>query len=186
MSTHDSAIAVEEGLHGVMGEFADMTALVHAIERARKAGYRDLDAYTPFPSHEVSHALHLPASKLPAIVLAGGTTGLVAGYFMQFYTAAVDLPTNIGGRPLNSWPYFIPVTFECTILGAALAAVVGMFALNRLPQPYHPVFNHETFASASSDGFFLCIEASDPQFDRDEVHALLCELEASHVADVPR
>ena len=171
-------------LHGVMAEFGTLPALVAAIEAAREHGYRDMDAYSPFPSHEVSHALRLPPSKLPYMVLAGGILGLVGGYFLQFYAAVVDYPTNIGGRPLHSWPFFVPVTFECTILGAALTAVFGMLALNRLPTPYHPVFNHPTFALASRDTFFLCIEATDPKFDRDLVVAFFQEMEARHVADI--
>jgi hypothetical protein len=171
-------------LHGVMAEFKSLHDLIAAIEAARARGYRRMDAYSPFPSHELSHALHLPESRLPYIVLAGGILGLLAGYFLQVYAAIIDYPTNIGGRPLHSWPYFVPVTFECTILGAALSAVFGMFALNRLPTPYHPVFNHPTFALASRDAFFLCIEADDPRFDRDEIVRFFEGLEARHVAAI--
>jgi hypothetical protein len=171
-------------LHGVMGEFSSLHDLIAAVEAARKKGYRKMDAYSPFPSHELSHALHLPESKLPYIVLAGGILGLLGGYFLQVYAAMIDYPINIGGRPFHSWPYFVPVTFECTILGAALSAVFGMFALNRLPTPYHPVFNHPTFALASRDTFFLCIEAEDPRFDRDEIVRFFEEREARHVAAI--
>jgi hypothetical protein len=171
-------------IHGVMGEFSSISSLIEAIEKAREHGYKNLDAYSPFPSHEIGHALHLPDSKLPWIVLAGGILGLLGGYFLQVYTAIIDYPTNIGGRPLHSWPYFIPVTFECTILGAALSAIFGMLALNRLPTPYHPVFNHPTFAMASRDAFFLLIEATDPKFDRDDAIAFLRKLEARNVADI--
>ena len=143
-----------------------------------------MDAYSPFPSHELSHALHLPDSRLPWIVLTGGILGLLGGYFLQVYAAMIDYPTNIGGRPFHSWPYFVPITFECTILGAALTAVFGMLALNRLPAPYHPVFNHPTFALASRDTFFLCIEAEDPKFDRDEVLSFFEGMEACHVAAI--
>src|SRR5688500_4003823 len=127
-------------LYGVMAEFASVNSLIEAIERTRKRGYTKIDAYTPFPSHDVIHALHLPPSKLPWIVPAGGILVAIVGYGMQYWTAVIDYPYNIGGRPFNSWPYFIPVTFECTILFAALAAVFGMLGLNRLPTPYHPVF----------------------------------------------
>jgi hypothetical protein len=168
-----------------MAEFSGITEHVAAIEAAREAGYTQMDAYTPFPSHEVSHALHLPPSKLPLLVLTGGVLGCIGGYSLQVYAAVIDYPLNIGGRPLHSWPYFIPITFECTILGAALAAVFGMLALNRLPTPYHPVFNDEKFALASRDAFFLCVEATDPKFDRRALFELFRGLSARHVAEVP-
>ncbi len=171
-------------IHGVMGEFASVSDLVHAIHEVRGKGYTAVDAYSPFPSHEVIHALHLPPSRLPWLVLTGGLLGLVGGYFLQIYAAVIDYPTNIGGKPLHSWPFFVPITFECTILGAALAAVFGMFALNRLPTPYHPVFNHSKFALASRDAFFLSVEAVDPKFDADRVTELLRELGAKHVEEV--
>jgi hypothetical protein len=174
-----------EGPYGVMAEFASITELVAAIEAAREAGYTQMDAYTPFPSHEVSHALHLPPSKLPLLVLAGGILGCIGGYALQYFAAVVDYPLNIGGRPLHSWPYFIPITFECTILGAALTAVFGMLALNRLPTPYHPVFNDDNFALASRDAFFLCVESTDPKFNRDRLFDFFKNLEARHVAEVP-
>jgi Alternative complex III, ActD subunit len=171
-------------VYGVMGEFAGVAELVHAIEGVRAKGYTRIDAYSPFPSHEIIHAMHLPPSRLPWIVLAGGLLGLAGGYFLQIYSAVIDYPTNIGGKPLHSWPFFVPVTFECTILGAALAAVFGMLALNRLPTPYHPVFNHPKFALASRESFFLCVEATDPKFDADEVAELLNSLEARNVAEI--
>jgi hypothetical protein len=171
-------------VHGVMGEFASVSDLVHAIERAREKGYTAIDAFSQFPSHEVIHALHLPASPLPWMVLAGGLFGMVGGYLLQIYAAVIDYPLNIGGKPLHSWPFFIPITFECTILGAALTAVFGMFALNRLPTPYHPVFNHPKFALASRDAFFIIIEATDPKFDPDTVSEFLNSIEARNVAEV--
>jgi len=171
-------------LHGVLAEFGSISELVAAIEAAREHGYREMDAYSPFPSHELSHALHLPASRLPWIVLTGGILGLLGGYFLQIYAAVIDYPVNIGGRPLHSWPYFVPITFECTILGAALSAVFGMAALSRLPTPYHPVFNAPRFALASRDKFFLCIEATDPKFDLDEVSRFLESREARYVGEI--
>ena len=172
-------------LYGVMAEFGSIDDLIGAIEKTRKRGYTQMDAYTPFPSHDVIHALHLPPSKLPWIVLAGGLLGAVCGYGMQYWMSVIDYPLNIGGRPFHSWPYFIPITFECTILFASLSAVFGMLGLNRLPTPYHPVFNDPKFALASRDAFFLCVEATDPKFDRDDLVAFFTQLEAAHVAEVP-
>jgi hypothetical protein len=192
MSAHESVSApgsvsnpqTAGELFGVMAEFKNVDHLIEAIAKVRARGYSQMDAYTPFPSHDVIHALHLPASPLPWIVLAGGITGAVFGYSLQYWTGVIDYPTNIGGRPLHAWPYFIPVTFACTILFAVLSTVFGMLGLNRLPTPYHPVFNDDKFALASRDAFFLCVEATDPKFDRDELTALFGELEALHVADV--
>jgi hypothetical protein len=166
-------------VHGVMAEFASVTEIVAAIEATRERGYTHIDAYSPFPSHDIIHALHLPPSRLPWLVLIGGLCGLAGGYFLEVYAAILDYPINIGGRPIHSWPFFVPVAFECTILGAALAAVFGMLGLNRLPTPYHPVFNHPRFALASRNAFFLCVEASDPKFEVAEVTDFLRSLEAA-------
>ena len=171
-------------LHGVLGEFATPQELVTAIEQVRAAGYTKLDAYTPFPIEEVWEALGHHKSHVPLIVLLGGMTGGLSGFFLQYWVSVIEYPLNVGGRPFNSWPSFIPVTFECTILGAVLAAVAGVFILNGLPEPYHPVFNVERFAFASRSRYFLCVEARDPKFIRDEVHHLLLDLNASEATDV--
>ena len=173
-------------LYGVMAEFDDPNALVAATYRAHYEGYRRMDAYSPFPIEELHEALGEHHSRLPLIVLAGGVVGCLGGYLLQYWSAAIAYPLNIAGKPLNAWPMFIPVTFECTILGAALAAVLGMLALNGLPQPYHPVFNVPRFALASRNRFFLCIEARDPKFELDRTrHFLetLGPLEVSTVAN---
>jgi hypothetical protein len=168
-------------IHGLMAEFETPTALVAACERARLQGYRKLDAYSPIPIEELNEALGLRPTRLPKIVLAGGILGGLAGYGLEYWTMAVAYPINVGGRPFHSWPHFIPVTFETTVLGAALAAFVGMWVLNGLPQPYHPVFNVPAFARASLDRFFLCIESTDPRFDR---HATAKFLESLHPVGV--
>jgi hypothetical protein len=154
-----------EPFYGLMAEFHSPSDVVTAAKRTREAGYRRVDAYSPYPIEELFEALGFHGSRLPLIVLLGGITGLLAGYGLQYWTAVHTFPLNIGGRPFHSWPAFIPVTFETTILLAAGSAVLGMLALNGLPQPYHPVFNVPSFALASRDAFFLCVEATDPQFD---------------------
>ena len=171
-------------LHGLMAEFDDPNALVSAAQRARHEGYKRMDAYSPFPIEELHDALGLHHTRLPLIVLIGGLCGCVAGYLLQYWTSAVAYPINVGGKPFHSWPAFIPVTFECTILGAALAAVFGMLALNGLPMPYHPVFNVPRFALASRNRFFLCIEARDAKFDLEETRHFLETLEPREVSTV--
>ncbi len=171
-------------IYGVMGEFATPEELVHAVEKTREAGYRRLDAYTPFPVEGLSEALGLKRNLVPAITLLGGLGGGLTGFFFQVWANVSSYPMNIGGRPLNSWPAFIPVTFELTILGAALSAVFGMLALNRLPQPHHPVFNVHRFTHASSDRFFVCIEARDPKFHLADTARFLQDLHAHHVSEV--
>ena len=171
-------------IYGLMAEFADPGSVVAAARRVRDAGYRKVDAFSPYPIEELSEALEFHKSKLPLLVLMGGAAGLVGGYGLQYWTSVIDYPLNIGGRPFHSWVSFIPVTFEITILLAALTAVLGMLALNGLPEPYHPVFNVERFALASKDRFFICIEATDPKFDHDETWRFLVSLGPRVVSDV--
>ena len=171
-------------IYGLMAEFDDPNALVLAATRAREAGYRRMDAYSPFPIEELHHALGAHASRLPMIVLIGGLVGCISGFLLQYWTMAVAYPLNVGGRPFNSWPAFIPVTFEFTILGAALSAVFGMLALNGLPMPYHPVFNVPRFALASRSRFFLCIEARDKKFDVEATRQFLESLNPREVSTV--
>jgi hypothetical protein len=172
-------------LFGVMAEFATLDDLVAGIEEARRRGYRKMDAYTPSPSRDVTNALQLPPSKLPLITLIGGLVGAVFGYGLQYWGAVFDYPLNVGGRPLHSWAYFVPATSMSAMLFAALAAVFGMFALNRLPALYHPVFNEPRLSLASGNAFFLCVETTDAKFDREALSAMFNELEAVHVAEVP-
>jgi hypothetical protein len=171
-------------VHGLMAEFDDPNALVVAAQRARLEGYRHMDAYSPFPIEELHEALALPRTRLPLIVLIGGLVGCIGGYALQYWVAVVENPFNVGGRPLHSWPAFIPVTFEMTILVAALSAVLGMLALNGLPMLYHPVFNVSRFALASRNRFFLCIEARDTRFDLDKTRAFLHSLGPREVSTV--
>jgi hypothetical protein len=171
-------------LYGVMAQFASPTDLTHAAEAARAAGYRKMDAYSPFPIEEVIEALHFQ-SKLPYLVFCGGILGLIAGFSLEYVTATQWYPINVGGRPMFSWPAFVPVAYECTILASAFTAVLGMILLNGLPCPYHPVFNVKSFAErATTDGFFLAIEAEDEKFNRAETRAFLESLHPIEVSDV--
>ena len=170
--------------YGLIAEFDSPDALLEAARRAHAEGHRRMDAYTPFPIEGLAEAIGFRRTRLPLVVLVGGLLGAIGGFLMQYYISVIAYPLNVGGRPLNSWPAFIPVTFETTILAAALAAVIGMLALNRLPMPYHPVFNVPRFRLATRDRFFLCIEAADPKFDRDETRRLLESLGPLGVFDV--
>jgi Alternative complex III, ActD subunit len=171
-------------LYGVMAQFDSPSALVAAARETYAAGYRDINGYSPFPVEELTEAIGFKRTTLPLIVLAGGVLGGLGGFFMQYWMEVIDYPINVGGKPFNSWPAFIPITFECTVLAAAFAAVLGMLALNKLPQPYHPVFNAPNFALATRDSFFLVVEAKDSKFDHDEVMRFLKSLEAREVVDV--
>ena len=175
---------VRPPIYGLMAEFADPASVVAAAHRVREAGYRKVDAFSPYPIEELSEALDFHKSKLPMLVLGGGIAGLLGGYALQYWTSVIDYPLNVGGRPFHSWVAFIPPTFETTILLAALTAVLGMLALNGLPEPYHPVFNVPRFALASKDRFFICIEADDPKFDHDETWRFLVSLGPRVVSDV--
>ena len=174
-----------EGTYGVIAEFASAQSLVDAANAAREAGYKEMDAYSPFPIHGLSEAVGFHHTKLSAIVLAGGVIGGVGGFLMCWYANVIAYPLNIGGKPNNSWPAWIPITFECAILVAALAAVFGMLALNGLPMPYHPVFNVKRFDQASRDKFFLVIQARDPKFEIDDTWRFLETLGPREVTDVP-
>ena len=174
----------EPKFHGAMAAFDDGDALLAAADRAREAGYTRMDAYSPFPIEGLNEALGHKHTKLSMIVLAGAIIGGLSGFMMQYWMEAIDYPKNIGGRPLVSWPAFIPATFEMTILLGAFSAVLGMLALNGLPQPYHPVFNVPQFRRASRDGFFLVIESDDPKFDQEGTKGFLQTLNPIGVYDV--
>jgi len=171
-------------IYGLLAEFRTPEDLTAAVRRARAAGYRRIDAFSPFPIEELAEALHLHERKLPVIVLIGGLVGCVAGFLLQYYASVISYPLNVGGKPDNSWPSFIPVAFELTILFAAFSAVIGMLRLNSLPMPYHPLFNSRRFSLATSTAFFLCIEAADRQFDRNATANFLKELGPVGVSEV--
>ena len=177
-------MAARSSLYGLMAEFDDPNALVAAAQRVHHEGYRRVDAFSPFPIEELHEALGSHHTKLPLIVLIGGIVGCVAGYLLQYWVSVIAYPINVGGKPFHSWPAFIPVTFECTILGAALSAVLGMLALNGLPMPYHPVFNVPRFALASRNRFFIVIEASDSKFELEETRRFLETLHPREVTTV--
>ena len=171
-------------IYGLMAEFDTAAELVDAVKATRATGYRQYDAYTPFPVEAVSEAMGEHGSRLPLLVLLGGIAGLVGGYALAYWTSAIDSPLNIGGRPLHSWPAFIPIGFEMTILFAALAAVVGMLLANGLPRLRHPVFDIPDFDLATRNRFFLCLTASDPNFEAERARRFLEELEPLRVVEV--
>jgi hypothetical protein len=172
--------------YGLLGEFDTPKDLMAAARKVREAGYSHIDAYAPFPVEGLSDALGLGRKHdlVPLLTLIGGLGGGLTGFFFQLWVSASSYPMNIGGRPLNSWPAFIPVTFELTVLGASTFAVFGMLALNKLPQPHHPLFNVQRFKRASNDKFFLCIEAHDPKFHLEETARFLQSANAQHVTEV--
>lgn len=174
----------QPAIYGLMAEFPTAETLVKAAHQVHEAGFQKVDAYSPYPIEAISEALALPRSKVPILVLIGGLLGGLGGYMLQYWSQVIRYPMNVGGRPVHSWPSFIVPTFECTILGAALTAVIGMILLNGLPLPYHPVFNVPRFALASRDRFFLVIEAVDPKFDPDATRSFLAGLNASEVSAV--
>lgn len=163
-------------IYGLMAEFETAEEILAATTRAYQAGYRHMDAYTPYTVEGLAQALGLPRSRIPSIVLIAGIVGAGVGFLMQYWSMAVNYPLNVGGRPYNSWPVFIPITFEVMVLIAGFAAFFGMLFLNGLPHPHHPVFNEPRFARASQDRFFLCIEAEDPRFDRRATEEFLASL----------
>jgi len=173
-----------ENLFGVAAEFDTPEEVLEAANRAREAGYKKMDAYTPFPVNGLDEALGMTNTRLGWVVLIMGILGGTAGFFMQWFAYAVHYPLNVGGRPLNSWPNWIVITFECTVLFAAFTAGLFMLARNGLPRPYHPIFNTPNFEAASRDKFFLCIEAQDEKFDREETRGFLERLNPVRVSEV--
>jgi hypothetical protein len=172
-------------IHGLMIELEKPEEVLEATRRARQAGYRDMDAYTPYSVEGLAAELGMKQTRVPFVVLMCGLVGAAVGFFMQHWSMAVDYPFNVGGRPLNSWPAFLPIVFEVMVLVGSFAALLGMLFLNGLPQPYHPVLKVPRFVEASSYRFFLCIEATDPLFDREATKRFLAELPAKDVIEVP-
>jgi hypothetical protein len=172
-------------MYGLIAEFKDDQALVDAARQTRAAGYRNVEAYAPFSVDGLSDAIGFRKDRIAPITLAGGICGGVGTYFMQWYAAVIDYPINSGGRPLHSWPAFIPATFEMTVLGAALAAFFGMLLLNGLPKLYHPIFNAPDFDLASRNRFFICINSSDPRFDAAATREFLEKLTPIKIDEVP-
>jgi hypothetical protein len=172
-------------IYGILAEFDSSTDLVYAARAAYAAGYRKMDAYSPFPIEEASEAIGFHKSRVPLIVLLGGLLGGLSGFGLQYWINVISYPLNIGGKPYDSWPAFIVPTFEMTILFAGLAGVLGMFALNGLPMPYHPLFNVDRFSAVTRDKFFLCVEAADPQFDLVDTQRFMESLKPLSISEVP-
>lgn len=172
-------------IYGLLAEFDTPTELVVAARKAYEEGFRRMDAYSPFPIEELAEAIGMHSDRVSLVVLVGGILGGLGGYMLQYWINVISYPVNVGGRPFHSWPAFIPVTFEMTILFAGLAGAFGMLALNGLPMPFHPLFNSSRFAFATRDRFFLCIEAADPKFDLAGVRTFLESLNPRSVSEVP-
>ena len=170
-------------IYGVVAEFDDPAPLVGAARALHERGFRQMEAYTPYPVGELEEYIE-GSRRLPLLVLIGGLLGTLTAWGMQFYIAVFDYPTNIGGRPLNSWPSFIVIMFELTILFASVTAFVGMLALCGFPRPHHPIFEAPGFEEASNNRFFLCVEAGDPHFDREAITELLEELDPLEVREI--
>jgi Alternative complex III, ActD subunit len=171
-------------LYGLMAEFDSAQAIVEAASKVVASGYSKVEAYTPFPIEELNDVIHKRRTNLSKMVLAGGLTGMATGFALQYWASVIAYPLNIGGRPLATWTAFVVPSYELTILFSALTAAIGMFALNGLPQPYHPVFNVERFSLASSDKFFLVVEAADQKFQKADTAGLLESVGAKGVYDV--
>ena len=172
-------------IYGIMAEFDSPSDLVAAARRTYEAGYQKIDAYSPFPIEELAEAIGFHSNAVPLVVLIGGFVGCLSGYALQYWVSVITYPINVGGRPLHSWPAFIVVTFEMTILFAGLAAVLGMLALNGLPMPYHPVFNVPRFAFATKDRFFLMVFSTDPKFNAVDTRRFLEGLSPRSISEVP-
>ena len=177
---------MKSNLYGLMAEFATPEELLRAAQGAYDAGYRKMDAYSPSQVDGVAEAIGFKNTRIPLVVLIGGIIGALTAYGMQYYSAVRDYPLNVGGRPLHSWPAFIPITFELTVLFAAFAAVFGMLAMNRLPKPYHPVFNIPEFKLASQTRFFLCLQADDLVFGKESAQRFLESLGPLAIHEVAR
>ncbi|MXY49447.1 MAG: DUF3341 domain-containing protein [Gemmatimonadetes bacterium] len=171
-------------LRGLVAEFENEEAVVEATQKTVDAGYHHIETYTPYPLDELLDIQHLHKNKVALVILIGGLTGCAVGFFMQWFASVIHYPINVGGRPLNSWPAFIPVMFECTVLFASFAALIGMMVMNKLPRPNHPLFDIERFRYATQDRFFLCIEAEDPYFEKDATRQFLEELNPHEVNEV--
>ena len=177
-------LSQSDELYGLLAAFEQPEALLQAARQAYAAGYRKMNGYTPFPVEGLSQALGQQPTRVPLFTLIGALSGGALAYGMLYYASVISYPINVGGRPLHSWPAFIPITFELTVLGGSFAAFFGMLALNGLPHPYHPLFNAPSFSLASRDRFFLCIQARDPQFESHQTRKFLEALGAL-VDEVP-
>jgi hypothetical protein len=176
--------AEETGIYGVMAEFDDPNTVVAAARKTYEAGYRQINAYSPYPIEELAEAIGFRKNLVPLAVFASGLAGFLGGFGLLYWTSAIEYPLNVGGRPHVSLPAWIPILFECTVLLASFGAFIGMLMMNRLPQPYHPVFNVPSFTRASEDRFFLCVKADDPKYSHEDTRAFLASLGAREVSDV--
>lgn len=185
MAAETATAAIADGNEfGLLAEFEDPETLMHACAKVRDAGFTCWDAHTPFPVHGLDKAMGLKRSMVSGFVLVLGLSGAAAGMLLQYWTSALDYPVVISGKPFFSWPAFVPIMFECGVLGGAIGAVLGMLLLGGLPRHHHPLFNSETFSRVSDDAFFISIEAQDPKYDAEKTHAFLDEIGAQSIERV--
>jgi hypothetical protein len=176
---------IQPPIYGLIAEFDTPTEIVVAARKAHAEGYRRMDAYSPFPVEGLAEAVGFPRNRVATVTLVGALCGTSTAYLLQYWINWIAYPLNIAGRPFHSWPAFIIVTFELTILFGGLSAAIGMLVMNGLPLPYHPLFNVPSFAGVTRDKFFLCIEASDPRFERQSTYSFLSSLEPKAITEVP-
>jgi Protein of unknown function (DUF3341) len=181
----EASVSQSASIYGLMAEFDDPHDLVEATAKTTDAGYKCVDAFAPFPVDGLSDALKLKPSKVSLCVLIAGLCGCAGGFALLYYCSVIAYPINIGGRPLNTFPMWIPIMFECTVLCGGLTSAISMILLNGLPLPHHPVFNLKRFVdNASTDKFYLCVESADEKFDLEQTKAFLLNLHPRGVYEV--
>jgi hypothetical protein len=174
-------VEAARGPYGLIAEFDTPDAILAAAKAVRAAGYKRFEAYTPFPVHGLADAVAPEDHRLKWLIFLGGAAGAAIGYGLQYWVSVIAYPHNVGGKPKHAWPAFFPVTFECMVLLASFAALLGMLGFNKLPRYHNPLFKHSTIHRVTDDRFFLSIEATDPKFDQHKTVDFLKSIGGAHV-----